>query len=403
MHRRWSRATCAIRLTALALTVVAAAACTSTTTGQAQGQRFPAATSGLPTQTPNGADTKAADTAARAAFEGLAGRASALYVGIWDPRRGMFTKAYGHAVRGGAEATVQDSLRIASITKTFTATVVLQLVAEDRIKLDADLADHLPELVTKHPPLGWVTVRQLLAMRSGLPDYIQNANGIAADIKADPARVWRPAELVAVAMQGEVAEPGTVGYSNTNFVLLQLVAERVTKQPLRTLIEQRITGPLELRQTALPRDDATALPEPAAHGYFNQACVDRGKEVGAPGLTAGTDTTDWNTSYMQGAGGMVSTLDDLGRWAATTTGTELLPAEMADARLAARDIGIGGVDYGLGIARYGSWYGHDGEALGWQSLAVHNPATGVSFVAAVNACSGMLDDLLGLLRTLYPD
>jgi hypothetical protein len=69
---------------------------------------------------------------------------------------------------------------------------------------------------------------------------------------------------------------------------------------------------------------------------------------------------------------MISNLTDLGRWAATDLGTDLLPAELARERLDTHD--IGGDSYGLGIKRFGAWYGHDGDAFGWDSLAVHNPA-----------------------------
>lgn len=358
---------------------------------------------GLPTATPSRADIAAVDAAARATFDGLRDRASALYVGVWDPERGTFVRAYGHVVRDDVPATVEDSLRIASITKTFTATVVLQLVGEGRLSRTDTVAEHLPDLVNRHPELRPITVEQLLSMRSGLPDYLENPNGIGHDIAADPTRVWKPADLVAAALRDGVAEPGTAGYSNTNYVLLQLIAEQATGQPLRELMKKRLTEPLGLRHTVLPPDDDTALPKPAAHGYLNQACIDLAAAVGVQGVDAGTDSTDWNTSYTQGAGGMTSTLTDVGRWAATTSGTDLLPEDAGRQRLDTHDIGLGDTEYGLGIQRYGSWYGHDGEALGWQSIAVHNPSTGVTFVAAVNACSGMRDDLLGLLRTLYPD
>jgi len=361
----------------------------------------PVAADTLTTRTPSAADEQAADGAARAAFAGLDGRAPALYVGIWDPARGYFTRAYGDAVRRGAPASVNDSFRIASITKTFTATVILQLVGEGRIALGADIAGYLPPPLAAQPALRGITVERLLSMRSGLPDYLDSPGGIATDIQADPHRVWKPEELVAKATRLAVAAPGTPGYSNTNFVLLGLIAEHVTGVPLAELITQRLTGPLGLRHTALPPATDTSLPAPAAHGYLDQDCVDKAAEAGAPGVDPGTDTTDWNTSYFQGAGGIVSDLTDLGRWAATGLGTDLLPPALARQRLDTHD--IGGDVYGLGIKRFGAWYGHDGDAFGWDSLAVHNPTTGVTFVAVANACTGLTGDFLRLLQNLYPD
>lgn len=389
--RRWI-----VRLGVVALTLTMAA-CTSRPSAPAD----PATVGTLTTRSPSDADEQAADAAARAAFDGLDGRAPALYVGIWDPRRGYFVRAYGDAVRDGAPATTADSFRIASITKTFTATIVLQLVDEGRVDLHADIAGYLPAPLAGRAALHGITVEQLLAMRSGLPDYLVNPDGIARDIQADPHRVWTPLEVVDKAIGLGVAPPGTPGYTNTNFVLLGLIAEHVTGQPLADLIATRLTGPLGLRHTELPPPEHTDLPAPAAHGYLNQDCVDKAAEAGAPGIAADTDTTDWNTSYFQGAAGMISDLTDLGRWAATGLGTDLLSADLARSRLDARD--IGGDVYGLGIKRYGAWYGHDGEAFGWDSLAVHNPVTGVTFVAVANACTGLNDDFFRLLATLYPD
>ena len=165
--------------------------------------------SGAPYQTPlettaiasipsaNATDSAFADAAAASAFASM--DAPALYVGVWDPARGPFVRAYGHAVRDGATATTDDSFRVASITKTFTATVVLELTREGTIYPDAPISTYLAQPLASDPKLAQITVRQLLGMESGLPDYLVNANGIAADIAANPARVWTPQELVDVA------------------------------------------------------------------------------------------------------------------------------------------------------------------------------------------------------------
>lgn len=395
-----------VRATRAAIVVTALSAlagCSSTglVTGTLTSPRVAVTADALTTRTPSAADAQAADRIVRDAFQSLGGQVPALYVGIWDPQRGFFVKAYGDAVRGRTPATVNDSFRVASITKTFTATVILQLVDEGRLALDSRITAYLPASLAALPALRDITVDQLLSMRSGLPDYLNNPRGIAAEIAADPYRVWTPDELVTKATQLDVSPPGTPGYSNTSFVLLGLIAEHVTGQPLADLIAKRLTGPLGMRHTLLPPSNDTSLPAPAAHGYLNQDCVALAADAGAPGVDPSADTTDWNTSYLQGAAGMISTINDLGRWAATTLGTDLLPADLARLRLDAHSIGSD--DYGLGIKRFGAWYGHDGDAFGWDTLAVHNPTTGVTFVAAANACTGLNATFFHILQNLYPD
>lgn len=358
---------------------------------------------GTLTTTPMGrADAAKADAAARAAFKALGDRAPALYVGVWDPDKGYFTKGYGNAAIGGANATVADSLRIGSITKSFTATVVLQLVADGSIDMAAKVGTYLPDLVAAHPELGPVTVRQLLSMHSGIPDYLNVPNGVAAEIATDPTRVWRADELVAAALKGDVKKPGTPGYSTTNYIILQMIAEKVSGKPLAELIRTRITDPLGIKETVLPPDEDTTLPQPVARGYLNQGCVDELTGDGAPDLAVDTDTTAWNASYGQGGGGMTSFVHDMGVWAASMSGNRLLPNRLAQQRLQTKDIGIG-LDYGLGILNVGPWYGHAGEAIGWEAIELHNPENGVSYFAATNACNDTTTDFLRLLDKLYPN
>jgi D-alanyl-D-alanine carboxypeptidase len=238
-------------------------------------------------------------------------------------------------------------------------------------------------------------------MASGLPDYLQRPGGIVAGVVANPQRVWTPDELIAASIGLGVAAPGTLGFSTTNFVVLQLIAEKITGRPLRDLIETRITGPLHITHTGLPPDADTTLPAPVAHGYLNQGCVAEIAADGAPGLPPNTETTDWNVSFGQGGGGMTSTLEDLGAWAETTMGTTSLSKDLGLLRIRTRDLGTG-LHYGLGLIEFGDWYGHAGEALGWESLGLHDPKTGITFVAASNACNGTTNASIALLKRLYP-
>ena len=341
-------------------------------------------------------DTAAADFFASPSANG----ATALYVSVSDPQEGDVIRAYGDASVDGPAATTDDNFRIGSITKTFTATVILQLVDEGELALDDTVEDVLPDLAVDYPDLASLSVEQLLAMQTGVADYLNVPDSVVADIVDDPTRVWGIEELIAAGVGAGVDAPGTPGYSTTNFLVLQLMAEMVTDTPLRDLIAERITTPLELDSMFLPANDDTALPAPVTSGYVADGCV---LELEGDGATVenGTDVTDWNASYGQGGGGMTSTISDLAAWGATLTGNQLLADDLADARLQFTD--IGGLAYGLGIMQLGTWIGHEGEAIGWESISMHDPESGVTVALAANGCGGVIAGFAEFLDALYPE
>ena len=322
------------------------------------------------------------------------GDLNALYIGVWDPARGAYTAAYGMADAAvGRAASVVDHFRIGSISKTFTAAVILQLIDEGLLTLDQTVAEADPGLAERFPALAELTIEQLLRMQSGIPDYMNVPGAAVEELASDPARVFSADDLIGYGVAKDIQPAGTGGYSTTNYIALQEIAETVTGQSLAELIEQRLTGPLGMSDTALPPNEDTTLPDPATHGYINEACIAELEADGAFGVEAGTDTTDWNASYGQGGGGMHSTIEDLGVWAASLSGTSFLSDDLAAQRLETADVGLGPFEYGLGIIKLGPSYGHEGEAIGWEAWAGHNPETGATVVIATNGCS-VGEDLL---------
>ncbi len=347
-------------------------------------------------------DQAAIDAAAAAFLEQQAAQGvTAFYVAVSDPAAGDTVSVYGDAAVDGPAATADDNFRIGSITKTFTATVVLQLVEDGELSLDDTVGDLLPDLAAAHPELEPLTVRQLLSMQSGVSDYLNGVDTVVSVVVDDPTTVWEPEELVAAGVDAGVEAPGTLGYSTTNYIVLQLIAESITGTPLADLIADRVTGPLGLEGIFLPPNDDTTLPAPATHGYVDGGCID---ELAADGASVepGTDVTDWNASYGQGGGGMTSDIDGLLRWAASGTGNDTL----ADTTVAERlsfELLPEGVPYGLGILQIGPWLGHEGEAIGWEALALHDPDTGTSIAMAANGCGGLVGGFLDVLGSLDPD
>ena len=251
-----------------------------------------------------------------------------------------------------------DRYRIASVTKTFVATVVLQLVGERRLRLDDPVEGRLPGLI---PNGRAITIRQLLAHTSGLFDYGNDEAWNRARL-AEPGRVWSPRELVAIANgHSPLFAPGSSwSYSNTNYLLLGLVVEAVTGRPLANVLASRLFRPLRLTATSFPA--GTAIGGRYAHGY-----VVARPPIPAP---AGTliDVSTLLSPSAWGAGQIVSNADDVTRFlAALLRGRLLRPAQLRAMKTEVLGSGSG---LGLRIARTvcGTAYGHEGVFPGYRNV-----------------------------------
>jgi D-alanyl-D-alanine carboxypeptidase len=263
---------------------------------------------------------------------------------------------------------VNGRVRIASNTKMFTATVILQLVGEGRISLDAPLERYLPGVVRGHGNDGRrITVRMLLQQTSGLPDYdsiVLDTEGSLADIAHT---YYDPRQLVDAALDGQrTVKPGKGWeYSNTNYVLLGLIAERVAGRPIGEQITRRIITPLNLKDTYWPRQGEQRIRGRHPQGYFADA-------PGAPWQ----NLTRLDPSLGWAAGQLVSTPRDLNRFMTSLLGGRLLaPAQLAQMRTTVKAPGFdptGGWRYGLGLARHTTscgvvGWGHGGDIQGFES------------------------------------
>ena len=252
-----------------------------------------------------------------------------------------------------------DGFRIASVTKTFVATVVLQLEAEGRVDIHEPVERWLPGVV---PNGSAITIRALLNHTSGLFDYgVDDAH--TQTVIADPGRRWSPNELLSVAFaHPALFRPGTSWfYSNTNYVVLGLLVEAVSGRPLEQELQARIIDPLRLRATSFDVDPV--IHDPFAHGYV-------GPHPGLP-IAAGTllDVTALlNPSFGWGAGNMSSNAADITRFfVALLRGRLLPPAQLAEMKTGSAVNG----DYGLGLKKVytscGVAYGHEGDFPGYRN------------------------------------
>jgi D-alanyl-D-alanine carboxypeptidase len=266
--------------------------------------------------------------------------------------------------------------RIGSITKTFTATLLLRAAAEGRLSLD----DTIDQYVKGVPNGDEITLRQMANMSSGIASYTADKQW-AEEALSHPRKVWKPRELARVGIKDSpVFDPGKGWqYSNTNYVLLGLVLEQVTDKPIGKLYQKEIIKPLHLRETSFPNADP-ALPEPYDHGYTLQ-----GQSNGKP-----ADATHWSPTWSWTAGAMISTVDDLlvyGR--ALGTGEGLLPPEQQAERLTSFLYGLKPNTpqraYGLGLVDQRGWLGHTGEVPGYNTSLYYNAELHTTMVVEVNS------------------
>ncbi len=281
-----------------------------------------------------------------------------------------------------------DRFRIASVSKTFVATVVLQLVQEGVLGLDDSVEQWLPGVV---PNGANITVRQLLSHTSGLYDYL-DYHFEQLYFGEEPLRVWKPAEMVAHGVSRDTyfapGEPGKWKYSNTNYILLGMIVEQASGESLAQVLRTRLFAPLGLNNTFL--EDYEEIPAGFVHGYI------------------GDDDYTYASLCAWAAGGIISNAEDVATFAQALFAGELLSEPMMQEMLSfvPVDFPAGEVYhyplYGLGVAknieglslatqgaapaqtRFGEVWGHIGGLSGFKSVMAYKPDNGVTVVVLVN-------------------
>jgi D-alanyl-D-alanine carboxypeptidase len=318
-------------------------------------------------------------------------------VGIWIPGQGELVAAYGTAdLETGRARQPGDPFRIASITKSFTATAILLLVDQGRLSLDDPLSTWFPQI----PGADAITVRHLLTMRSGLADY--------ADLQLlevwyrDPLAPIGPAEAIrmTVSQATRFTEPDQVTrYTNGNYVLLAEIVELVSGQDIDAFLRQYVFEPLGMDDTRYPTETTDTQLPGALRGYAWE------EEAGAF-----RDMTEVNPALPGGAGAMISTLDDLGTYVRAMCGGGLLSPDLQAQRLEGMPLDGAPpfIEYAQGLLLLGPLCGHNGTIFGFSSEAFYLPSQDATIVLNVNRLD--IDDasqstalLLELTKLLFPD
>jgi D-alanyl-D-alanine carboxypeptidase len=283
----------------------------------------------------------------------------------------------------------EDRMLAGSVGKTYVAAVALQLAAEGRLRLDDPVATYLAERpwFARLPNARDVTVRMLMNHTSGIERYEFDPR-FAADLTAQPDRVWRPEEQIAYILDKEAPFPAGQGwtYSDTNYLLLGLVIEAVTGAALNAEIARRVLRPLELNETA-PADRRT-LPG-LVQGYAGP-----NNPFGGSDAMIRDGQFAFNPQFEWAGGGYYTSARDLARWARLAyTGHAFPDSLLAQALAGVPARGLGpGARYGLGVivqeTTLGTAHGHSGFFPGYLTEVRYYPQYGFAVAVQVNTSHG---------------
>jgi len=324
--------------------------------------------------------------AARAPIEKVTGVAAYISFGAAGPAIEAFAGKVGRGP--DARPVDQDTLyQMGSTSKSFTVATILKLEAAGKLSIDDTLGKWLPE----YPEWKDVTIRRLLNMTSGIPNYSET-EWMSRAWADEPMRAFTLKELVDAAYPSAANQlPASKGYhySNTNYVLAAMVAEKASGKSFTDLVHQLVIEPFGLTSTFY---EASAYPEPVverlSHGYFeNKACTDYQpackESWNLP--VVGRDVREMSVSWMQSAGGAVSSARDVDRWMRAVFGGKVVPPKQQQewtelvstktgepiASVSANDPG----GFALGLARkilgpLGAQWFYEGESLGYRTIYV---------------------------------
>jgi D-alanyl-D-alanine carboxypeptidase len=282
-----------------------------------------------------------------------------------------WSAASGRCSLDGDPMTATTPLVIGSLTKLFSATLVMQLVEEGVLALDDTIEPWFPE----QPRAEEITIEDLLSHKSGAPDYRQSSA-----VRSDGGRHWEPHELLAAANTLEADpsfEPGVDSeYSNTNYLMLGIIVEDVTGRTWEDLLRERITEPLGLQDTFV------------AKAWGEEAPLELGYKRTISGYSDVYGLVDPSVGWFVGS--MVSTSEDLDRFAEALFHGELVSTETLDEMTIVRGSDSDGeIDIGMGLGVMivatpgGTLYGHTGGIDGYTAFLAYDPDTDT--VVAANA------------------
>jgi D-alanyl-D-alanine carboxypeptidase len=303
---------------------------------------------------------------------------------------------------GGQPVTSRTLWQIGSNTKAFTSVALLKLEAKGRLSINDRIGTWLPQ----YPAWRNITIKQLLSMTSAIPDYAGRPAFLHA-LDVDPDHTFTAAQELSYVKDLPLRHAG-YGYSNTNFVLAELIIARASRESYFRDVQTQVIDPLRLHNTCFaPETCPASVAREMPDGYSEQSVLPAHRGVAVPKL---------NVTSAQGAGGLVSSLPDLLSWERALYDGRILPAaqqrqltSLVSKRTGRSIRSVTPSDpmgFGLGVKQAiypvigRAWY-YDGATWGYIVLHVFVPRTGIAFAVAVNSDYDDASDLQGLAEAIY--
>ena len=281
--------------------------------------------------------------------------------------------------------------RVGSTVKTITAATVLMLSEEEKVNLDDKISDYLEgDMINRIKNADVATIRELIQHSAGLYNYIQNVEFQTASLN-DLVRAWHAQDLLAYAYDKEAYfSPGTdVRYSNTGYILLGLLIEKIEGKPFYEVFEERIFTPLGLTMTRFAAKDP--VPDGIVRGYID---LYSNLQVLESAYFNGWD-------YFTADGGLISNPYDLNLFMKALLNGHLISSSALEEMLSWQvprevDTSFYPMSFGLGLFKietpYGEAYLHSGDAIGYYANMIYFPERDIAIAYAVNSNYGKIDE-----------
>jgi CubicO group peptidase (beta-lactamase class C family) len=359
---------------------------------------------------PNRSEASAAEaTPPEVAIKGIASDAMTKYelksviVQVTSDGKDVYTGALGESMTG-VPATPDMHFRAGAMAFTYMATMLLELVDQDKVKLDDKLSGFFPNL----PDADHITLKNLADMTSGYADYVYQPEVLHA-VVFEPFRQWSAEELIQIGTSKPMMfEPGTNwGYSHTNYVILGRVLEKITGMPLAEAMQKYIFGPMDLQQTQ--SFNTAQIPAPVLHTFSSERRTDLRVPPEVPFYE---ESTFWNPSWTTAEGAVQTTdITDMTKTMVAVGSGKILSKTSWEAQIGPNLVDFGHRDpkcpdcqcpvcrenstafnYGLGVLNIGPWIAQSKGFAGCDAMVGYLPSKKLSIAVVVTYSPGAFDE-----------